>query len=158
MAEPEEPVEETASAGQDMDSAEMSPVLVFLDPELGSEAREAVATSLGCEAWVIDPEDLDPALHLEADRAFVIPMSLGTQSGLDLVEALRRREHGADVAIAVADEQPTRRKVIAALRAGASTFLHRPYDADEVRERLGHVLEARDAADGVEDPSDGVSD
>lgn len=148
MADPDDAAgagddEEGAGAGRAPEPGEdETPRIVILDPELTDEAREELASALGCAVLVLSPAELGPDFPSAADRAIVVPFRLPAQCGLDVVETLRLREHGREVPIAVADDEPTRSRVLAALRVGATSFALRPYDAEELRLRLGDALKS----------------
>ncbi|MCA9513247.1 MAG: hypothetical protein KC560_21225 [Myxococcales bacterium] len=68
--------------------------------------------------------------------AFVVAWRQGRCAGLDVVEQIRASRAVAGRPLAMADAEPTDDIVRAALRGGASTFLHLPLDPEEVRARL----------------------
>lgn len=156
MADPEnDPESEETADAEGEDEAADGPSearigVVFLDPEITDEVRSELEASLGTAIRVAEPLDLDPDLPGDDDGAIVVPWTLGSQCGLDLVEALRRRETEREITIVMASETPTRHKVSAALRAGASSFAHRPYDAEELLERLAGALSAEPTPEAAE--------
>jgi len=80
--------------------------------------------------------------------AIVVAWDLGTFCGLELAEQIRHVRSLDDVPLALSHEEPTAAMVRAALRASADTFLHKPYDAAELRERLHLAEGASDDASG----------
>ncbi len=155
MADAEEAAE---SPEEDAPEGGGPPGLVFLDPELDEEACAELAEALGCPVRVLPPDELAPSFPGPADRGIVVPFALPAQCGLDLVETVRLREHGREVPIAVADEQPTRSRVLAALRVGATSVALQPYDPEELKQKLAAALEAIASGDGEESADDDVSE
>lgn len=132
-----------AAPAGDADGAEGSeaigegPLLLLDGDGVTRDAITQLAEELGREIQLIDPAEM-PGLDDEAfDHAvaFVLAWNLCGRSGIELVEALRRRPSTRGKPIFLASEIPTRGMVRAALRAGATSFLMRPYDADEMRAR-----------------------
>ena len=120
----------------------MAPVsgLVFLEhsPE-ECERLEVLGGELDCEVSVEEPADFLEQLDEEEeefDRVLVVPWDMGGRSGLEFLEALRRDERLAGVRIVIASDAPTRGQVLAAMRAGAFSFLRRPYERAEIESRL----------------------
>ncbi len=136
----EDPQEDAAS------EAEVGDAVVLLDPTVDPAVVEAIEAALGCPIRNVAPLPLDPDLPGPGDLAVVVPLDLGSVSGLDLVESLRARAADGNLPIAVTSAEPTRRRVRAAMRAGATTWLRHPYDAEDWKQRLGPWLEeaARD--------------
>jgi CheY-like chemotaxis protein len=124
-----------------------SPVaIVDPDPDAPQQA-EALAGFLRRPVVHVDPTALaarDPEAVERVGSAGVVVVAwdLGGRAGLELVETLRRDARTRDARLALASEAPTRGMVEAALRAGASSFLAKPYDAEELRRRLLATAEA----------------
>jgi CheY-like chemotaxis protein len=112
--------------------------VVFVEPAEAEASRlRALEPELGRPVRILDAGRLGPAEleQLAGAAAVVVPWDLGGRSGLEWVETLSRAELTRDVPVLVADAAPTRGMVEAALRAGARSFLQRPYDPAEVRRR-----------------------
>jgi CheY-like chemotaxis protein len=141
-------------------SNEGGPAVVLLDPCVEPELLRSIEAELGRSIRIVEPLPLDPDLPGPGDLAVIVPLDLGAVSGIDLVESLRARAESDGVPIAVTSAEPTRRRVRAALRAGATTWLRQPYEPDDWKKRLGPILEAagqgRDpAADRTEAEAEG---
>lgn len=136
---------ETADAAGE----EREPSVVFIDPELTQESADEIGAALEMPVSRLDLAELggDPSADLTERTglgdalAVVVAWDLGGHTALDVVESLRQTERAVDAPIVVASSEPTRGQVTAALRAGASSFAHRPYDAEELRVRLRTLLE-----------------
>ena len=117
--------------------------LVFVDPELSQEDADGIGEALGVKTSRVDDSELlaGDADALDAALAVVVAWDLAGQTALDLVESLCRTERAVEVPVVVASAEPTRGRVMAALRAGATSFARRPYDVEELRARLGPQLE-----------------
>jgi len=106
--------------------------------EAERRALPELARGLGFRPVGLEPAELrgEPDERLLGAAALVIPFDLAGSAGLELVEALAGDPRLAAVPIVVACERPTREQVWAALRAGARSFVVRPYDAGELRQRI----------------------
>ena len=130
------------------DEADAGTTLVVID---GSEddriAIEALEDDLELPVWAIDPEQISVAgfEELSDAAAILVDWDLGAYSGLEMLQALRTHPTTARMRIALASANATRRRVMTALRHGADTFVMKPYDAAEIRARLGFATEAPDA-------------
>ena len=130
------------SAGPEDGETEGGPAVVLLDPCVEPELLRSIEAELGRSIRIVEPLPLDPDLPGPGDLAIVVPLDLGAVSGIDLVESLRARAESDAVPIAVTSAEPTRRRVRAALRAGATTWLRQPYEAEDWKRRLGPILDA----------------
>ncbi len=162
----EEEVEEAEGAEETEEAEEAEEpegdAVVLLDPLAEPEIIAAIEAAIGHSVRVLDPLPLDPDLPGPGDLAIVVPLDLGSVSGIDLVESLRVRAQSEAFPIAVTSPEPTRRRVRAALRAGATTWLRQPYDAEDWQQRLApHIVESAeqpgDTADAAE-PSEEESE
>ncbi len=112
--------------------------LLLIDPDEATREKIVdVADALGREIEAVDPSKL-PGLEDEAFQnavGVIVAWDLGGHSGLELVEALRQTPSGRKKPVLLASPVPTRGMVEAALRAGASGFLLKPYTAEEMRDR-----------------------
>jgi len=114
--------------------------LVIVDPgEADREAVEAMEPELGCAIWALEPDQLGAESFEElADAsAVILEWDLGPCTGLDVLHALQAEERTAHLPVALASARPTRRMVMSALHAGATTFIMKPYETWEIRTRLG---------------------
>lgn len=125
-----------ASADASLEAAAQS--LIFIEVRSDEFDRlEVIGNALTCDLCVEPPQAFLESLDSELDGAVVIvPWEIGGRSGLELVEMLSRDERMVGLRIAMSSEAPTRGMVAAAMRAGAETFLHRPYLREEVEDRL----------------------
>lgn len=131
------------------DAKPQAPALVFLDPSLDEEWVAHLEEGLQCKVRIEESLPLADDFPCETDLAIIVPLDLGSVSGLDLLETIRRRTHGSSIPIAIASGFPTSRRVRAAMRAGASTWLLQPYELSEIQERLGLFLEPQADERGV---------
>jgi CheY-like chemotaxis protein len=116
---------------------EAGPIFV-IDPSEEERARvEELEVQLARRVTGLDPDEVVQGERgeLEAAAAVIVAWDLGGRPGLELVESLAWDEGTEAVPILMASEAPTRGMVAAALRAGARSFVHRPYDAAEIRRR-----------------------
>ncbi len=115
---------------------DVSACFVEVDEEAG-EAIEALATALGWELSLVDPAELFRDEDRYADTsAIVVPWAVGGRSGLEIAESLARHPLTRHLRVVMASEAPTRAQVEAALRAGAASFVHQPFEERELRARL----------------------
>lgn len=124
--------------------------LLVVDPcEEHRELLEEMSEPLAREITVLAPGELNLKELEEVQEAYAVVVSweLSGRSGLELVEYLARDERTARVPLLVAAENPTPEMVRAAFRAGACSFVCKPYEVEELRTR---VLAARKAAHEAE--------
>ncbi len=111
------------------------PALVVIDADANERARtEGFAEALGRPVHAIAPDALLPSALAELANAaaVVVAWDLGGRAGLDVLDAIARRQGATRPRMALASEAATRAMVAAAVRSGAQGFLSRPYDADEL--------------------------
>ncbi len=129
-----------------------STILFLSDRDAERESLEELAEALGWPVSVTAPDRLDPACVADAG-AIVVPWVVGGRSGLEIVESLAG--DGGERPVLMAAEKPTRTMVVAALRAGAASFVQRPYEGEELRRR---ILEARgEGGEGAADDEGAVA-
>gem|GEM_PF-2993841 len=125
-------------ASLEVESGEELPVLYVDAATDARDQAEDLGEAIGREVQALAPADLspeDPGPVAEAG-AVVVAYDLGGRSGIEFVEHWAQDARTAAVPVLVAAEQPTREMVMAALRAGARSFLMKPLEADELRQRL----------------------
>jgi hypothetical protein len=135
---------------------EAGPVFV-IDPSDEERAGvEELEATLARRVTGLDPDEVvhGERGELEDAAAVIVAWDLGGRPGLELVEHLAWDESMEGVPILMASEAPTRAMVTAALRAGARSFVHRPYDAAEIRLRLFGESVASEPAEQEEVPRD----
>ncbi len=123
---------EAATPGEDA-----GPIFVIDPSEDERQQVEELEAELARRVTGLDPNELVPDQREELATAslVIVAWDLGGRPGLELVESLAWDEQTEGVPILMSSEAPTRGMVAAALRAGAQSFLHRPYDANEIRRR-----------------------
>lgn len=105
---------------------------------------EEIASEVAFEVSVVQPANFLEDLEDGTDAtAIVVPWEVVGRSGLELVENLIGREELENAIFAMSSEFPRRNQIAAARRAGARSFLRRPYEREEIERRL---LAAPDAA------------
>jgi len=109
--------------------------------------RGAVRRILGSEGWSVgEAADAPSALAHEAlatCRLVLCDMMLPDHSGLDLVREIRRRRPA--VPIVLITGYATAENATRAIEAGASAFLAKPFDLNELLNHARPVLERTDA-------------
>jgi CheY-like chemotaxis protein len=117
----------------------------------GEGEVEALQAGLGREVVTLDPALLDAEAfaRVGAAAAVIVPWDLGSQAGLDVVEALRSDELTRNTPIVMSSAAPTRAAVRLALRAGATGFIFEPYRAEDIRPHLVPVAPAQDGAEAA---------
>jgi CheY-like chemotaxis protein len=127
--------------------------LVVIDASAADrEEAELLEEALGRPVTGVEPVRLGRAAFEEIGNAaaVVIAWDLGGASGIDLLDALLRDERTRALPIALASAAPTRPMVCAALRAGAASFVRKPYTVEELVRRFGPGL--RVACEDAEPP------
>ncbi len=123
--------------------------VVFIEPD--EETRndiEDLEDDFLHSIWTIDPDEFDPdELNEFAEvGAFFIEWDLDTRTGLDFLECLRGDAITRGAAIVMMASKPTESKVRTALRSGADSFIAKPFEVEELSERLDPLLAVRQQA------------
>jgi CheY-like chemotaxis protein len=105
--------------------------------EGGDEVRKrasALEAALGLSAATLDPSELARPFdeRLLDARMIVIPWDLAGRSGLEIAESLARDPRLAQAKLVLGTPRPTRARVAAALRAGASAVVADWFDAESL--------------------------
>jgi len=141
-----EPQAGPPEAGEEI---EARPLVLFADALGKGSDGEELGSSLGREVVTLDPCLLDAEAFGQIGQAaaVVVPWDLGSQAGLDIVEALRSDERMQETPIVMSAPEPTRAAVSLALKAGACGFIFEPLEAAEIRPHL-----AMDSSTAIEAP------
>ena len=115
--------------------------LTFLEADpVRCELLDALGEELPCDVDVVEPDVFMREREGDEDgfepTTLVLPWKLGGRSGLEWLEGMRSDERFAGCRFVMASEEPTRGQVMAALRAGAESFLCIPYEKSEIVKRL----------------------
>ncbi len=118
-------------------------LIVDRDPS----AVAVVRSILRAQGWEVmhcktGADALDKA-RLEGPDAILTELELSDMDGADLCRALRQRVETASTPIIVLSASPGVAERVASLRAGASDYLVKPPDAQELIARLKAVLDLR---------------
>ncbi|MEM7409207.1 MAG: hypothetical protein AAF430_03100 [Myxococcota bacterium] len=111
---------------------------VFSDDEDEQVALEDLAAELDWPVSLLAPHQTREEWQESFDHAIaiVVPWQLGGRAGLDLAESFLGDPVTSQIPVLLSSEAPTEFMVRSALRAGAHSFLIRPYRADELRARI----------------------
>jgi CheY-like chemotaxis protein len=86
----------------------------------------------------------------------LLDLQMPEMNGFEVMKQLRGMEGGGRVAILVISADPSH--MLAALEAGGSSFLSKPFKLPEVLERVGVMLAKMGAGRGAEQAGPGLSD
>lgn len=123
--------------------------IVVLDPDAESRNRaEDLEDDLEVPVIAMDSMDFDSESSEEvlSATAFIISWDLGIRSGVDIVEEIRRHATLAELPVIVAMEEPVRSLVKCAMQNGADSVCVKPYDGEEIREKLAAITAEAEAA------------
>jgi two-component system, NtrC family, response regulator AlgB len=106
---------------------------------------QTIAFALETEGWSVQAcPDLSSGRKAAMDKPFdlaLIDLRLGRRSGLDLLPVLRARHPGIPVVIITAYASIP--SAVDAMRRGATDYLHKPFDPDELRRVVAQAVAAR---------------
>jgi NtrC-family two-component system response regulator AlgB len=104
-----------------------------------------IAFALETEGWSVQAcPDLPSGRKAAMDKSFdlaLIDLRLGRRSGLDLLPVLRAKHPGIPVVIITAYASIP--SAVDAMRRGATDYLHKPFDPDELRRVVAQAVAAR---------------
>ena len=125
--------------------------IILVDDSLGIRlVAKKLFHNLGYQSVEV-LEDGFKALELMERQEFdlaLIDWSMPKMSGLELLERIRKHEKWADlpVLLVTAIEEPL--ELMEALRAGADNYMTKPYDANQIEEKIRQVFEFREKKAG----------
>ncbi len=114
-------------------------VLVVDDSKLARRSLRLILEPIGCA--VVEAEDGLRALEryfLEKPDVVFLDLLMTGMHGFDVLQKLRELDPAARILVVSADIQESSREMAAA--AGASGFVQKPFDANEIVEALKTVL------------------
>jgi PAS domain S-box-containing protein/diguanylate cyclase (GGDEF)-like protein len=126
-------------------------ILVAEDsPTQAEHLARVLAQDPVCPARVRVAADGEAALR--AAREFppdlvISDIAMPCMDGYALCRALKDDPHLAAVPVLLLTRLTTLQDIVRSLEAGADGFLRKPYDADQLRDRVRRVLQGRDAGD-----------
>ena len=123
--------------------------ILVVDPDAESRTRaEDLEDDLEIQIIAMDSMEFETETSEDVltATAFIVSWDLGIRSGLDLLEEIRRHETLSGLPVLIATDAPLPKMVKCALSHGADSVCLKPYDADEVREKLQAIETAREAA------------
>jgi PAS domain S-box-containing protein/diguanylate cyclase (GGDEF)-like protein len=126
-------------------------ILVAEDsPTQAEHLARVLAQDPACPARVRLAADGEAALRAarESPPDLVISdIAMPCMDGYALCRALKDDPHLAAVPVLLLTRLTTLQDIVRSLEAGADGFLRKPYDADQLRERVRRILQGRDAGD-----------
>lgn len=134
--------EQLVSSGKEPEVVASDPVPVLvLDPEPARAAELVVMLGrCGCRGFAVGTS-IEAMERAQSDdfSLVVVESDLGDEDGLDFVSRLRQAAPGLDCLIVVGFTSAD--IAVQALRLGASAFCIRPVQEEELRERVGELLQ-----------------
>ncbi|MCS0632313.1 EAL domain-containing protein [Telluria mixta] len=126
-------------------------ILVAEDsPTQAEHLARVLAQDPDCPARVRVAADGEAALRMARELApdlVVSDIAMPCMDGYALCRALKDDPHLAAVPVLLLTRLTTLQDIVRSLEAGADGFLRKPYDADQLRERVRRILQGRDAGD-----------
>ena len=116
----------------------MRVLLVEDDAQLGDGLRTALKQEGYAVDWAQDGEEADLALRTEPYDIVVLDLGLPGQSGLEVLDHLRRR--GSDVPVLILTARDTSKDRVAGLDKGADDYMVKPFNIDELCARIRSIL------------------
>lgn len=113
-------------------------LLVEDDKLLGDGVRTGLTQEGYGVDWFCTAQPAELALQSESYAAMVLDIGLPDRSGLELLEALRRR--GDELPVLLLTARDTVADRVAGLDCGADDYLVKPFDLDELAARLRALL------------------
>jgi two-component system response regulator QseB len=113
-------------------------LLVEDDALLGDGLKAALKQEGYAVDWAQDGEEGDLALRTEPYDIVVLDLGLPGLSGLEVLDAVRKR--GSDVPVLVLTAQDTSKDRVKGLDLGADDYMVKPFSIDELCARIRSVL------------------
>jgi DNA-binding response OmpR family regulator len=102
--------------------------------------RHMLRTVLELEGWEVhEAEDGGQALALakaERPHGIVLDVMMPVKDGFEVLTELRQTEHGRHIAIVMLTAKTGRSDILRGTRLGADHYITKPFDPNEVVERL----------------------
>lgn len=112
-------------------------LLVEDDKNLGKATADGLRDSFAVD-WVMSAEDAEVSLETTAYSLIVLDINLPGESGLDLLQRLRKQKKTIPVLLLTARD--TVRHRVEGLNAGADDYLVKPFDLDELLARCAALV------------------
>lgn len=112
-------------------------LLVEDDKNLGKATADGLRDSFAVD-WVMSAEDAEASLEAMAYSLIVLDINLPGESGLDLLQRLRKQKKTIPVLLLTARD--TVRHRVEGLNAGADDYLVKPFDLDELLARCSALV------------------
>jgi len=131
-------LEESGGTGEVEEEPEIGPIVIVDSKEDDRSDAEEMEEALGVSVWTFEPKEFSVELleEIAEASAILVEWDLDGQSGLDVLETLLFDERTRSIPVLFTSAAPTERIVVTALRAGARSFLMKPFESDEVKRRL----------------------
>jgi len=108
----------------------MPKILLAEDDETMVSLLKTLLTMEGFDVVGLDPNaDVPAAVERENPAALFMDVHLGGQSGMEILEAIRKNSEMADVRVIMTSGSDTREECI---RRGANAFLLKPFMPDDL--------------------------
>jgi DNA-binding response OmpR family regulator len=121
--------------------ASMRVLLVEDDLMIGRSLDRALTRAGMAVDWVRTGADCTAAVHNDGYGILLLDLGLPDGSGLDVLQALRRRQSDLAVVIITARDDVASR--VAGLDSGADDYVVKPFDFDELNARMRAVIRRR---------------
>ena len=142
-----------SSMSPDPDTSLDERCVLVIDPD--GERRSAIEEwgeeAIGRPIRTLDPAVLADELGASVSEAaaIVVRWELGGRPGLEIVEQIAHAR--PELPIIVADERPSRDRVVRALERGAKSVILHPFEAEELLERIGELPSEASEEEAPED-------
>ncbi len=113
-------------------------LLVEDDPMIGASVQKGLRQDGFAVDWVRDGHAAELAIANEVYDLLLLDLGLPKKSGLDVLQAMRRRGNATPVLVLTARDAVADR--VKGLDTGADDYLVKPFDLDELAARIRALL------------------